>query len=173
MPFSDDQLREIVRFSATAPIEPPEAALQIEAHFGLPLPETFKRIHGLGGGAQVVVSAPDRVEVGCDFHALGTNPFEHYGSTILAAHAALLGQLDKCREAFQRVLPFGQDGAGSQFCLDYRTCTEPLIARFDWEYQLVARSFDEFIEHASRRRPKRAISAREQREFLALLPEDW
>lgn len=98
---------------------------------------------------------------------------------MIAAHESMLSELDECREAFRRVFPFGQDGAGAQFCLDYRIRNEPFIARFDWEYLLIARNFDELIERAIPgseehwRSPEYAISEKEQCEFLALLPANW
>ena len=175
---SDEQLRQIIQFSKSAPIEPLEAASHVEKHFAITLPATLKRIHRLGGGSSVKVYV-DEEWSGCDLHALVTNPFEHYGTDILTAHERLLAQLDQCRAAFRRVIPFAQDGAGAQFCLDYRTQEDPLVAKCDWDYQLLARSFDEFLTHALPEKrplwtlPPNAISEHEHQQFLSLLPEYW
>jgi len=177
--YTDDQLRKVIRFSKSAPIEPEEAARSFEERSGILLPKCLKRIHMLGGGSSLSFSLPGGTAVSCDLHALAVNPFEYYGSDMIAAHKALLSQLDKCRNAFRRVFPFGQDGSGGQFCLDYRTQNEPLISLYNWDYDLIARSFDELIERALVLNQNvegshlKAISNEEQQEFLSLLPEDW
>ncbi|MHA3774438.1 SMI1/KNR4 family protein [Verrucomicrobiota bacterium sgz303538] len=179
-PFSDSRLREIVRFSASAPIEPPEAVQTVEDYFGVVLPETLKRIHWMGGGASIFMYSSRKSYVSCDLHAFVTNPFEYYGQTILTAHQLLLSGLDQSREAFRRVVPFGQDGGESEFCLDYRTQDEPLVAVLaEGDYRLIARSFDEFMDRAfpDRQRfwktPPNAISGDERRQFLSRLPAYW
>jgi hypothetical protein len=178
--FTDTRLREIVRFSQSAPIEPAKAVRTVEDHFGVVLPETLKRIHGLGGGASICMHSSRKSYVSCDLHALVTNPFEHYGKSILTAHELLLSGLDQCREAFGRVVPFGQDGGESEFCLDYRIPGEPLVAVLaEGDYRLLARSFDEFVDRAFPDRQRfwravpNAISDDERRQFLAHLPEYW
>jgi hypothetical protein len=178
--FSDSQLREIVRFSAAAPIEPAEAVPAVEQHFGVVLPETLKRIHRMGGGASILMHSSRKSYVSCDLHALVTNPFEYYGKSILNAHQLVLSGLDQSRDAFRRVVPFGQDGGEREFCLDFRIQDEPLVAVLvEGDYRLIARSFDEFVDRAFPDRQRfwktlpNAISDDEHRQFLSRLPENW
>jgi SMI1 / KNR4 family (SUKH-1) len=178
--FSDTRLREIVRFSASAPIEPLEAVQTVEDRLGVVLPEALKRIHRMGGGACIFMHSSRKSYVSCDLHAFVSNPFEHYGKSILTAHQLILSGLDQCREAFRRVVPFGQDGGESEFCLDYRTQNEPLVAVLaEGDYRLIARSFDEFVDRAFPDRQRfwkklpNAISDNERRQFLSHLPKCW
>jgi hypothetical protein len=176
--LTDEKLRQVARLSSRIAPEAPEASVFVEVHFGIMLPETLKRIHRLGGGASVLTQLEDGVCF-CDFHALRVSPFTSYGSDIIAAYERLQSQLNQSREAFRRVIPFGQDGGGGQFCLDYRSSSEPHIALCNWDYRLIARSFDEFIDRALPERKSHwsiaphAISKAEQREFTAQLPDTW
>lgn len=186
MPLSTEQLQQGVQFSEGIPTEPPEAATQVEAQLGLTLPETLKQIHRLGGGAMIRNARCHKQPYNhptenCDLYALVTNPFApHYSSVILAAYQLMLSGLDESREAFRRVVPFGGDGAGGDYCLDYRVSDSPTVTKmYEGCYDLLARSLDEFVDRAIPDRrtfwesPDGRITEQEEQSLLGVLPDCW
>ena len=185
MPLSVEQIRQAVRFSDGVPIEPLEAAVQLENQLNLDLPDTLKQIHSLGGGAYLRDIRCHKQPYGhptesCDLFALVTNPFEYYSTDVFRAYQMMLSGLGKSREVFRRVVPFGGDGGGGDYCLDYRVSDTPTVTKFyDGHYDLLARSFDEFVDRAN---PERRIywesyasriSAQEEQDLLGVLPDYW
>lgn len=186
MPLSTEKLQQIVQFSESISSEPLEAAAQVEAQLGLSLPETLKRIHQLGGGAMIRNARCHKQPYNhptenCDLYALVTNPFApHYSSDILTAYRRMLSGLGESREAFRRVIPFGGDGAGGWYCLDHRVSDSPTVTKmYDGCYDLLARSFDEFVDRAILARRAHwesldgQISEQEEKSLLGVLPDRW
>lgn len=186
MSLSKEQLRRAVRFSEGVPAESAEASVQVEVALGLVLPDTLKLIHSLGGGAMIREAHCHKQPYGhptenCDLFALVTNPFApEYSSDVLTAYRLMLSGLDKSREMFRRVVPFGGDGAGGDYCLDYRVSDMPTVTKlYGGHYDLLARSFDEFVDRAipERRafweRFDSRISRQEETDLLGVLPDYW
>ncbi|MDF1755645.1 MAG: SMI1/KNR4 family protein [Verrucomicrobiales bacterium] len=149
-----------------------DAFIQLHQELDVAFPRSFVDTH-LSGITHLhnVNCGGDRPE-NCDLHDLLVARCKHYGTDIRTAKRRLLDGLSESRPYFANVFPFGQDGAGGQYCFDNTMGDDPFIAKFDWDYHFLARSFDEFLAR-SKGEDVPPISEQEVTEFVERLPELW
>jgi hypothetical protein len=149
-----------------------DAFIQLHQELGVSFPRSFVDTHLNGVTHLHGVNCDGERTENCDFHDLLVARYEHYGTDIRTAKRRLLEGLSESRTYFANVIPFGQDGAGGQYCFDYAVGDDPFIAKFDWDYHLLARSFDEFIARSNGEHVP-PISEQEVADFMERLPDRW
>jgi hypothetical protein len=144
----------------------------LQADLGIIFPRSFVQIHE-NGLRQIhgIFSDAGTLE-NCDLHALSEPEPDSYRSDITSARRNMLDHLEASKGWFEKVVPFGKNGAGSQFCFDFNKGSDPFITKLDWDYHVLARSFDELLLRSSDAAVV-PIAKDEVFHFLEGLPAKW
>lgn len=123
----------------------PSHVALLQGDLGILFPQSFVQIHEKGSKHLHGIVSDDGTVENFDFHALIERRSDSCRKDIRSARCRMLNQLEESRTWFEKVVPFAQNGAGTQYCFDYNKGGDPFITKFDWDYHVLARSFDELL----------------------------